>query len=265
MSRRYVRFHIDQSQQVRSGVIENDKVIPLTQAPWLAEERVADESYTLTEVRLTAPVVPSKIICIGLNYHAHVKASYSADEAPERPLLFFKPPSSIIGPEDNIIHTDQSERVDYEAELGVVIGSKARFVTEAEAKECIFGLTCVNDVTARDLQKLDGQWARAKGFDTFCPVGPWIVTGVDYSNLSVEGILNDEVKQSGRTSSMIFSIPSLISYISSIMTLLPGDLISTGTPAGISPMKPGDKIEVRVEQIGTLVNHVAGMDAGAIR
>jgi 2-keto-4-pentenoate hydratase/2-oxohepta-3-ene-1,7-dioic acid hydratase in catechol pathway len=154
------------------------------------------------------------------------------------------------------VHTVQSERVDYEAELGVVIGSEAKNVTEETALDYVFGFTCVNDVTARDLQKKDGQWSRAKGFDTFCPVGPWIVTDIDYSDLLVEGILNGEIKQSGRTSLMIFHIPYLISYISSIMTLYPGDLISTGTPAGIAPMKPGDTIEVRVENIGTLSNSV---------
>ncbi len=163
----------------------------------------------------------------------------------------------MIGPEEKIVHPKQSQRVDYEAELGVVIGKAAKDVSEVNAPDHIFGLTCVNDVTARDLQKVDGQWSRAKGFDTFCPIGPWIVTDSDFSDLLVEGILNDQIMQSGRTVQMIFKIPYLISYISSVMTLLPGDIISTGTPSGISPMKPGDKIEVRVEGVGTLVNHVA--------
>ena len=154
------------------------------------------------------------------------------------------------------MHSSQSERVDYEAELGLVVGKSACNVSVEKAPESIFGLTCVNDVTARDLQKKDGQWSRAKGFDTFCPVGPWVITGVDYLDLKVEGILNGEVKQSGRTSLMIFDIPFLVSYISSIMTLNPGDLISTGTPAGIAPMKPGDTIEVEVENVGRLVNRV---------
>ncbi|HPC11494.1 MAG TPA: fumarylacetoacetate hydrolase family protein, partial [candidate division Zixibacteria bacterium] len=155
------------------------------------------------------------------------------------------------------IHPPQSQRVDYEAELGVIIGKEARRVPADRAADYIFGLTCVNDVTARDLQKTDGQWSRAKGFDTFCPVGPWAVCGLDYSDLLVEGILNGEIMQSGRTSRMIFKIPELISYVSSVMTLLPGDIISTGTPAGIAPMKPGDRIEVRVEGIGSLVNQMA--------
>ena len=168
-----------------------------------------------------------------------------------------KPPSSIIGPEDLIVLPAVSERVDYEAELGFVIGKTARDVVRENADEYILGLTCVNDVTARDLQKKDGQWTRAKGFDTFCPVGPWIITNVDYTDIQVEGILNDKVMQSGTTAQMIFDIPFLISYVSSIMTLNPGDLISTGTPAGISPMNTGDKIEVKVANVGTLTNFVA--------
>ncbi len=255
MSRRYVRFR-DNDAQTHYGLLEDGTIQMLKQAPWDGEE-VGKKTAKIEDVTLIAPVEPSKIVCIGLNYHAHVQASYSADEAPERPLIFLKPPSSIIGPEDKIIHPKQSERVDYEAELGVVIGKTARNVSEVNAPDHIFGLTCVNDVTARDLQKVDGQWSRAKGFDTFCPVGPWIVSDLDFSDLLVEGILNDQIMQSGRTLQMIFKIPFLISYISSVMTLFPGDIISTGTPAGISPMKPGDKIEVRVEGIGTLANYVA--------
>jgi len=255
MSRRFVRVRRADGT-LHYGRMNDDSVALLGCAPWLGIEETGDR-VALAEVTLAAPVEPSKIVCIGLNYHAHVKASYSADEAPERPLIFFKPPSSIIGPEEKIVHTDQSQRVDYEAELGVVIGRTAKDVAEADADKYIFGLTCVNDVTARDLQKVDGQWSRAKGFDTFCPVGPWVESEADYSDLLVEGILNDKIMQSGRTTQMIFKIPFLISYISSIMTLMPGDLISTGTPAGISPMKPGDRIEVRVEKIGTLGNYVA--------
>ena len=255
MSRRIVRVRRADGT-LHYGRMNDDSVELLAHAPWLGIEETG-ERVALGEVTLAAPVEPSKIVCIGLNYHAHVKASYSADEAPERPLLFLKPPSSIIGPEEKIIHTSQSQRVDYEAELGIVIGRTAKDVAEKDADKYIFGMTCVNDVTARDLQKVDGQWSRAKGFDTFCPVGPWIETEADYTDLLVEGILNDKVKQSGRTTQMIFKIPFLISYISSVMTLMPGDLISTGTPAGISPMKPGDRIEVRVEKIGTLGNPVA--------
>jgi len=256
MNEKYIRFAAKDSKQPFYGILEDEKVTALASSPWLGIEKT-ENSYNLKDIKLKAPVEPSKIVCVGLNYHAHVKASQSADEAPAYPLLFLKPPSSIIGPEEKIVHPEQSERVDYEAELGVVIGKTARNVPEDRAEDYIFGFTCVNDVTARDLQKKDGQWSRAKGFDTFCPVGPWLVTELNYRDVLVEGILNGEIKQSGRTSLMIFNIPFLISYISSVMTLYPGDLISTGTPAGIAPMKPGDKIEVKVEGIGSLVNYMA--------
>ena len=256
MNEKYIRFTTKDNDQPLYGIFSDDRVTSLKTAPWLGSEKTG-VTCALKDITLRAPVQPSKIVCIGLNYHAHVQASQSADKAPEYPLIFLKPPSSIIGPEDRIIHPSQSERVDYEAELGVVIGKTARNVTKEKAEDYIFGFTCVNDVTARDLQKKGGQWSRAKGFDTFCPVGPWLVTELNYRDVLVEGILNGEVKQSGRTSLMIFDIPYLVSYISSVMTLYPGDLISTGTPAGIAPMKPGDRIEVKVEGIGSLVNHMA--------
>ncbi|MDD3731536.1 MAG: fumarylacetoacetate hydrolase family protein [candidate division Zixibacteria bacterium] len=255
MSEKYLRFLEPQSGRIYYGLLDNDRVTPLQDPPWQSVKK-ENKTFNLNDVILKAPVEPGKIICIGLNYHAHVQASQSADKAPDYPLIFLKPPSSVIGPQENIVHPSQSERVDYEAELGVVIGRTAHKVTPADAESCIFGYTCVNDVTARDLQKKDGQWSRAKGFDTFCPVGPWIVTRLNYQDVLVEGILNGKVKQSGRTSLMIFDIPYLISYISAIMTLYPGDLISTGTPAGIAPMKPGDVIEVKVEGIGSLINRM---------
>ena len=250
---RYVRFRSEQSKLLRYGRLETDRIFALTGAPW-TEPTHTGEIVPLTEVVLLAPLEPSKIVCIGLNYHAHVKASQSAEKAPEYPLIFLKPPSAVIGPEDSIAHPPQSERVDYEAELGVVIGSRTRGVTPEAALDHVFGFTCVNDVTARDLQKKDGQWSRAKGFDTFCPVGPWVTTDLNWRDVLVEGVLNGKVKQSGRTSAMIFDVPYLVSYVSSVMTLNPGDLIATGTPAGIAPMKPGDVIEVRIEGIGTLKN-----------
>ena len=252
--RKTVRF-ANKDGVVRYGELDGDIVHTLSSAPWMGGSRTGDR-VALADTMLKAPVEPSKIVCIGLNYHAHVDASFSADKAPEAPLIFLKPPSSIISPGDAIVHPTVSERVDYEAELGVVIAKRATRVSEANAFDYVFGYTCVNDVTARDLQKKDGQWSRAKGFDTFCPVGPWIVSGIDPSDLLVEGIHNGEVKQSGRTSMMIFKVPFLISYISHVMTLEPGDLISTGTPSGIAPMKPGDSIEVRVESVGSLVNTV---------
>ncbi|MDF1544584.1 MAG: fumarylacetoacetate hydrolase family protein [bacterium] len=257
MSIKYIRYRDKLDNSVGFARLGTDDLTKLSGPPWAKTEEQSTEPLTGDRFELLAPVQPSKIICIGLNYHAHVKASYSADEAPERPLIFLKPPSSIIGPGDLIHHPKESERVDYEAELGVVIGQATKNCLLDEAMDAVFGYTCVNDVTARDLQKKDGQWSRAKGYDTFCPVGPWIITGIDYSDLLVEGVLNGEVKQSGSTAQMIFPIPFLISYLSGIMTLMPGDLISTGTPAGIAPMVSGDVIEVRVSQIGTLRNSIA--------
>lgn len=256
MSRKYVRYSDPTTPGVRYGMLEEDRVTPLARAPWFGLEPLG-ESVQLASVSLEAPVEPSKIVCVGLNYQAHVTASQSAVEAPEYPLIFLKPPSAVTGPGRDIVHPPQSQRVDYEAELGVVIGRRSTNVAAEDAARHIFGFTCVNDVTARDLQKKDGQWSRAKGFDTFCPVGPWIVTDLDCRDILVEGIHNGEVKQSGRTSLMIFDVPFLVSYISSVMTLLPGDLISTGTPAGIAPMKPGDSVIVRIEGIGSLENRMA--------
>lgn len=256
MADKYVRFKQNAADGAAYGVLRDDTVNELSDAPWSGGSETG-RSFPLNDVILAAPVEPSKIICIGLNYHAHVQASQSADQAPEYPLIFLKPPSSIIGPGEAIVHPPQAQRVDYEAELGIVISKQACGIRPEDAEEHIFGFTCVNDVTARDLQKKDGQWSRAKGFDTFCPVGPWVVTDINYRDVLVEGILNGEVKQSGRTSLMIFDIPYLVSYISTVMTLNPGDLIPTGTPAGIAPMKSGDEIEIRIEQIGSLKNKMA--------
>ncbi len=251
----YVRFRRDPESKPQYGVLGYDKIVQLEDAPWRSTIQTKQSHYW-DKVTLLSPVVPSKIICVGLNYHAHVDASQSAAKAPEQPMIFLKPPSSIIGPDDKIAYPVQSRRVDFEAELGIVIGKRAKNVLETKALGHILGYTCVNDVTARDLQKIDGQWGRAKGFDTFCPVGPWIVSGIEYNNLKIEGILNGTIRQSGNTADMIFKVPFLISYISSIMTLEPGDLISTGTPAGIEPMNPEDLIEVKIENIGTLKNTV---------
>ena len=253
MTAAYVRFTTEAVPSSRYGRLERNAITVLDGPPWAGGKEVT-ESIELAFTRLVAPVQPSKILCVGLNYQAHVQASFSADEAPSEPLLFLKPPSSVIGPGDSIVYPPQSERVDYEAELGLVIGKRLKNATEKEAAEGIFGLTCVNDVTARDLQKKDKQWSRAKGFDTFCPVGPQVVTGVDFGDLLVEGLVNGEVKQSGRTSQMIFPIPHLLSYMSQAMTLNPGDLILTGTPSNINPMQPGDKVVVRIESVGELRN-----------
>ena len=254
-NRKTARFKITGDSTPQYDYIENDEIKIIANAPWL-DDTATGNTVQLSEVTLLAPVKPSKVVCIGLNYHAHVDASMSTNKAPERPMLFLKPPSAVIGPNQNIVHPGQSKRVDFEAELAIVIGKLAVKVSTGEALSCIFGFTCANDVTARDLQKTDGQWGRAKGFDTFCPVGPWIVSGIDCRNLKIEGILNGDIKQSGNTKNMIFDVPFIISYISGVMTLEVGDLILTGTPAGIEAMKHGDKIEIKIEQIGSLINQV---------
>ncbi|MEZ5359205.1 MAG: fumarylacetoacetate hydrolase family protein [Candidatus Zixiibacteriota bacterium] len=251
---RFVKFEKD--GQAYYGKIEGDSVRVLDAPYWIAV-KPTDTVFALDAVRLICPVQPSKIICVGLNYHKHVQHSQSATEAPKNPMLFMKPPSALIGPEEKIVYPDNCDRVDYEAELAVVMGKRCRKIPPELVNEHIFGYTCLNDVTARHIQKADGQWTRGKGFDTFCPVGPHIVTGIDVSDVAVEAYLNGEQKQSGRTSEMIFPIPVLISFITSAMTLEPGDVISTGTPEGIDPMQIGDRIEVRVEKIGSLFNTVA--------
>jgi 2-keto-4-pentenoate hydratase/2-oxohepta-3-ene-1,7-dioic acid hydratase in catechol pathway len=254
MSERIVRFYVD--NKTSWGIYNQDETINVIDGDLFGDYKITGIKYDVSDIKFLAPACPEKIICVGLNYAKHVKESQSATVAPEEPLLFMKPPSSIIGTEETIVYPNFVDRVDYEAEMGVIIGRTMKNVEPDQVAAGIFGLTCVNDVTARHLQKKDGQWTRAKGFDTFCPVGPWIVTDTDWSNLTVEAFLNGQKKQSGKTSDMIFKPDVLISYISRVMTLKPGDLISTGTPEGIDPMKVGDKIEVVVENVGRLVNHV---------
>jgi len=206
-----------------------------------------------------SPLLPSKIVCVGRNYAAH--AAEQQAEVPSEPLLFLKPSTTVIGPGDAIRIPPQSTRVDHEAELAIVIGPPgARRVTSpAEAEAAIFGYTCANDVTARDLQERDNQWTRAKGFDSFCPIGPWIETELDVSDIEVRCEVNDSVRQLGRTKDMVFSPATIVSYVSHIMTLLPGDVILTGTPEGIEPLEPGDTVSVSVEGIGTLTNSVVSL------
>lgn len=213
----------------------------------------------LSQAQLLAPVVPSKIICVGRNYKEHAKEL--GNDVTAEPLLFFKPPSSLLPPGGVIQSPAISRRVDFEGELGVVIAKHARDLgDDQDVTEYIRGYTCVNDVTARDLQKTDGQWARAKGFDSFCPVGPWLIDAASVNpaaGLTVTTRLNGEVKQHGSTADLIFSVPFLLRYISRIFTLEPGDLIATGTPAGVGPMQPGDTVEVEISGIGVLGNTVA--------
>jgi 2-keto-4-pentenoate hydratase/2-oxohepta-3-ene-1,7-dioic acid hydratase in catechol pathway len=235
------------------GIVEGDQ-IRLAKGEMFGTFSVTRQEYPLAEVKLLPPVMPSKIVAIGLNYKDH--AEEVKIELPDEPLLFLKPGSAVIGHLDPIIYPPMSKRVDYEGELGIVMGRVAQGVPEEEADEFIMGYTCFNDVTARDLQRKDGQWTRAKGFDTFAPLGPWIETQLDPSDLRLETFLNGERKQSSRTSNLIFDHRQLVSFISRIMTLYPGDCIATGTPAGIGPMKAGDRVEVAIEGIGRLVNLV---------
>ena len=210
---------------------------------------------TLDEVKLLAPVAPSKIVCVGRNYREH--AAELGNKMPDEPLLFLKPPSALIAPSEKIVLPEASQQVEHEGELGVVIGRVAsKLTSDDDPLSYVFGYTCVNDVTARDLQRKDVQFTRGKSFDTFCPVGPWIETELDPHNVTVETRLNGEVKQKGNTADMAFPVAFLIRYISEIMTLYPGDLIATGTPAGVSRMKHGDTVEVEIKGIGVLMNRV---------
>jgi 2-keto-4-pentenoate hydratase/2-oxohepta-3-ene-1,7-dioic acid hydratase in catechol pathway len=233
--------------EVLQGSVEGNKVV--VQPP-----RKPQFEYALSDVRLLSPTEPSKIVAVGLNYRDH--AEELDLELPEEPLLFMKPSTSVIGPEDTIVMPPCSERVDYEAELGIVIGKEATRVRVEDAHKHILGYCCLNDVTARDLQQKDGQWTRAKGFDTFCPIGPWIETDIDPGDLSIELFLNHERKQKSNTSNLIFSVYQLVAFISGVMTLLPGDVIATGTPSGIGTVAIGDEVEVRIEGIGSLINRV---------
>ncbi|KXK63176.1 2-hydroxyhepta-2,4-diene-1,7-dioate isomerase [Micromonospora rosaria] len=216
--------------------------------------------WALSDVRLLSPILPSKVVCVGRNYAEH--AAELGNQVPAEPLLFLKPSTSVIGPRDAIRLPVFSKQVEHEAELAVVIGAPgARRADRAAAERAIFGYTCANDVTARDLQHSDGQWTRAKGFDSFCPIGPWITTGLDVRDLEVRCEVGRdpeemEVRQLGRTRDMVFDVPALVSYISHVMTLLPGDVVLTGTPAGVSPLTDGDTVTVRIEGIGELTNPV---------
>ncbi|TAK15633.1 MAG: FAA hydrolase family protein [Acidobacteria bacterium] len=204
--------------------------------------------------RYLAPVSPSKIVCVGLNYRDH--ALEQGKPLPPEPLLFIKPSTSVIGPGAAIENPMWAGRIDHEAELGIVIGKTAKNVPIGKAHEYILGLTCVNDVTARDLQNKDGQYTRCKGFDTFAPIGPCIAVGLDGKDLEVRGYVNGQMRQNSRTRELIFTIPELVTFITSVMTLLPGDIISTGTPSGIGPIAPGDSVTIHVEGVGALTNPV---------
>ncbi len=235
------------------GVVSKDEII-VAKGDMFGEYKLTKKKLPLSSVKLLPPSEPSKIVAVGLNYKAHTEEF--GEEVPDEPRLFLKPVSAVIGHNDNIILPSQSQRVDYEAELAIVVSKKCSKICEAEADEYILGYTCLNDVTARDLQRKDGQWTRAKGFDTFAPVGPWIETEINPDSLSISLLLNGEVMQSSNTDMFIFKTRQLVSYISNVMTLLPGDIITTGTPSGVGPMKSGDVVTVKIEGIGELINNV---------
>ena len=209
-----------------------------------------------SQVRLLAPALPSKIIAVGKNYAEHAKEM--GDDVPAEPMIFLKPSTSVIGPGDTIDLPAMSQQIEHEAELAIVIGRLCKEVPRERVNDVVLGYTCANDVTARDLQRTDGQWGRAKGFDTFCPLGPWINTDVDPSDLAISCDVDGDVRQESRTSEMVRGVPELVSWISTVMTLLPGDVILTGTPAGVSPIVAGDEVAVTIQGIGTLVNTVGG-------
>ncbi len=250
---RLVRFH-NPDGEVSYGQLDNEGRIWESTNYFQSGAEYTGASFLIGEVKLAAPAQPQKIIGVGLNYRDH--AQEMGDELPNSPILFLKAPTAIIAHEEKIVLPKESERVDYEAELAVVIGKECRRVDPHQASDFILGYTCFCDVTARDLQKLDGQWARAKSFDTFAPLGPWIEPQLEAGDLPIELYLNGQLKQSSRTSELIFDVPTLVSSISQVMTLLPGDVIATGTPSGIGPMAPGDVVTVMIGGIGCLENQV---------
>ncbi len=252
---RLVRFR--HGDTIANGFAEDEHVHPL-RGTFFEDPLPTGEQIPLDEVRLLAPVLPSKVLAVGKNYAEH--AEEFGGDVPEEPLLFMKPSTAVIGHRDPIPLPPLSERVDHEGELAVVIGRFARHVTIEEARKYVLGYTCANDVTARDLQARDGQWTRAKGFDGFCPLGPWIETETDPMDLAIECRVNGDVRQNARTSQLAFGPAELIAYITAVMTLLPGDVILTGTPAGVGPLAPGDVVEVEIETIGTLENTAVAAD-----
>jgi 2-keto-4-pentenoate hydratase/2-oxohepta-3-ene-1,7-dioic acid hydratase in catechol pathway len=263
---KYCRFQLN--DQANYGLVEsvggNDQITRiLLTSPHQGEGDLEDlpskrlNPISLNDAELLPPVQSSKIVCIGRNYREH--AAELGHEVPVEPLIFLKPPSALLAPKQTIIRPKLSQRVDHEAELGVVIGKRCHKVKpDEDVRPYILGYTCINDVTARDLQNKDGQWSRAKGFDTFCPVGPVVVAGLDpWAGVTVEARVNTAVRQRGKTTDFIFTLDVVIRHIAQVMTLLPGDLIATGTPQGVGPILAGDVVEVTVEGVGTLSNPVA--------
>jgi 2-keto-4-pentenoate hydratase/2-oxohepta-3-ene-1,7-dioic acid hydratase in catechol pathway len=248
---RIARFSFE--DEVDFGAVEGDEIAPITGHPF-GPFTFTGYRYPISDVRLLAPVIPSKVVAVGKNYVEHAREM--GGEAPASPVIFLKPSTAVIGSGDPIQYPASSAQVDFEGELAVVIGRLCRDVPASRAASVILGYTCANDVTARDQQSIDGQWARAKGYDSFCPLGPWITTNVDPADLEIVTTVNGEQRQHGRTSDMVHGVPELVEFISSVMTLLPGDVILTGTPAGVGPMQIGDVVTVEIEGIGALTNHL---------
>ncbi|AGP32351.1 fumarylacetoacetate hydrolase family protein [Sorangium cellulosum] len=240
----------DQDRPAFFARLEGAAALVLDAPPWLGG-KTTGEAVAWAEVDLACPVAPTKIVCVGRNYAAH--AQELGNDVPVEPLLFLKPPSALIGPGQSIVLPPESQRVEHEAELGVIIGRRCKAVRPEEAADHVFGYTCLGDITARDLQRKDVQFTRGKGFDTFCPVGPWIETAVDPAALRVRAVVNGQVRQDGMTAQMLWGVPALVAYISRVMTLEPGDVIATGTPQGVGPLVSGDE----------LVIDIAGATAGA--
>lgn len=242
------------------GIVEDDVFYTINNPFQHGGLEKNGEVLKLEDLRLLSPVQPSKIVAVGLNYKSH--AEEMKIPLPDEPIIFLKPSTSVIGHNEYIILPKNYKRVDYECELAIVIGKLAKNVSVSEARDYILGYTCFNDVTERYNQKKDGQWTRAKGYDTFAPTGPWIETECNPHSLKICTILNDKIVQSGNTSDLIFTVDELVSFISNVMTLLPGDVIATGTPAGIGPINDGDKVEIEIENIGTLTNFVKKIEKG---
>jgi 2-keto-4-pentenoate hydratase/2-oxohepta-3-ene-1,7-dioic acid hydratase in catechol pathway len=248
---RIVRFKVD--GKTRYGACEHNVVVEYGGTPFGTFRR-GRKRFPLKQVVLLAPVVPSKIVAVGPNYRDH--AAELGLPIPDEPVLCLKPGSALIGPGDPIVHPPLSQRIDHEAELAVVIKKRCHNIPPARVHEYVLGYTCLNDVTARDLQFRDGQWSRAKGFDTFCPLGPCIATDIDANAVTVEAWVNGEPRQSSSTKELLFPVEDVVAHVARVMTLFPGDVVATGTPPGIGPLAPGDRVEVRIEGIGTLANPV---------
>ena len=246
-----VHFKADGHQ--RYGVLEGNSITEIEGKPYRHIKKL-ENCHKLKDVILLPPCAPTKIVAMGLNYHEHAKEL--GMKIPSSPLTFMKPSTSVIGHDDHIVYPSVSAQVDYEGELAAVIKRAAWRVSTEDALDYVLGYACFNDVTARDLQSQDGQWTRAKGFDTFSAIGPWMETELDPMDVTLETYLNGELKQKSNTADLIYSLAEIINFISHVMTLLPGDVIATGTPCGAGPMYPGDKVEIRIKQIGTLRNNV---------